>query len=109
MASYQDDPVLMAELKAAGVVDGWGQGELLTEDWITGTAGEKQWDPSKLFRGFKFSVSDLRLPYWFLVLIFAVPAATLWPSWSRRFTVRTLLIVMTALAMLLSLIILAIK
>ena len=109
MACYRDDPALMAELKAAGVVDGWYRGELLTEDWITGTAGEKQWDPSKLFRGFKFSISDLRLPYWFLVLTFAVPAAVLWPHWSRRFTLRTLLVGMSALAVLLVLLVWAIK
>jgi hypothetical protein len=109
MVAYTEDPTTIGELKAAGVVDGWYRGELLTEEWINATAGEKQWDPSKLFRGFKFSVSDLRLPYWFLVLMFAVPAAVLWPHWSRRFTLRTLLVGMSALAVLLVLIVWAIK
>ncbi len=42
-----------------------------------------------------------RVPYWFLVLMFATLAAVPWIRWSSRFSLRTLLIGMTVVAVLL--------
>ena len=51
--------------------------------------------------GFKFTRFDFRIPHWFAVLLTATIGAVAWPNWSRRFTLRTLLIVTTLIAVVL--------
>jgi hypothetical protein len=38
------------------------------------------------------------MPYWFLVAITAMPGVLFWLPWSRRFSLRTLLIATTLVA-----------
>jgi hypothetical protein len=42
-----------------------------------------------------------RVPYWFLVLLFAMLGAAPWIKWSKQFSLRTLLIATTIVAMVL--------
>jgi hypothetical protein len=107
--SYSSNPKYIAGLKVAGV-DGWHKGDVLVEDWIRATpSAQNQPFGSLLIRGFKFGKSDFRVPHWFLVLLSATCAAVTWPKWSRRFTLRSLLITMTVVVVLLVAIIYAIK
>jgi hypothetical protein len=102
MFSYDDDPATMAALKAAGA-NGWVRGEILAEDWIAPPAIQNQSLFSRLMPGFKFTRFDFRIPHWFAVLLTATIGAVAWPNWSRRFTLRTLLIVTTLVAVVLGL------
>jgi hypothetical protein len=49
------------------------------------------------------------IPYWFPVLILAAMAAFPWIRWSKRFSLRTLLIAMTVVAALLGAVVWAVK
>lgn len=40
----------------------------------------------------------IRVPYWFLVMLFGVLTAVPWPRWSKRYSLRTLLIATTLVA-----------
>jgi hypothetical protein len=57
---------------------------------------------------FKFSVNEFRpgdiiviFPYWFAFLVFATLAAAPWIRWSKQFSLRTLLLATTLIAILL--------
>ena len=67
--------------------------------------------PSRAFGTFGFEVlnqsSRLRLPHWFLILLFVAHAAFPWIRW--RFSLRTLLIATTLVAVVLGLIVYAVK
>jgi hypothetical protein len=49
--------------------------------------------------------TNYRAPLWFFPLLFAAIGATPWLPWSKRFSLRTLLILMTILAALLGLVV----
>ena len=51
----------------------------------------------------------VQVPHWFLVLIFAALAAAPWIRWSKRFTLRTLLIATTLIAVVLGAIAYAVR
>jgi hypothetical protein len=51
--------------------------------------------------------NGLTMPHWFLVLVVGSVAAILWTPWSRRFSLRTLLIATTLVAIVLGLMIVA--
>jgi hypothetical protein len=40
----------------------------------------------------------MAIPYWLLIMFFAIAAASVWIRWSKRFSLRTLLIVTTLVA-----------
>jgi hypothetical protein len=52
---------------------------------------------------------DLTLPHWFLTLLSVSCAAVAWTRWKRRFSLRTLLIATTLVAVGLALIVWAVK
>jgi hypothetical protein len=47
----------------------------------------------------------LAIPHWLLIIFFAIAAAFVWLRWSKRFSLRTLLIAMTLIAVVLGLIV----
>jgi hypothetical protein len=56
--------------------------------------------------GFEGGSSDwltIGVPYWFVVMMSATAAAWFWPNWSRHFSLRTLVIATTLVAVLLGL------
>jgi hypothetical protein len=66
--------------------------------------GEAGWDPRGLSgRSYAAHSSGLMIPHWFAVLIFVGLASI--TSWSWRFSLRTLLIVTTIVAIVLGLIV----
>jgi hypothetical protein len=67
----------------------------------------------KTFAGFGVDrstpVTVVLLPHWFAVLVFATSAAAPWMRWSKRFRLRTLLIATTLVAVVLGLIVWAVR
>jgi hypothetical protein len=68
----------------------------------------------QVFRGFERQSRStrhdtLQVPHWFFVLIASVGGAAPWIHWSRRFSLRTLLITTTLVAALLGAIVWAVK
>lgn len=63
---------------------------------------------SPVWGAFDYEYGLLMVPYWFLVLITAALAAAPWIHWPRRFGLRTLLIVMTLVALVLGMVIYAV-
>jgi hypothetical protein len=79
------------------VIDGpgvWQLGTTSVEAHIR--AGKRLGHGSQLATGFRFESSAGRVPYWFLVILTAAVAAVPWIKW--RFSLRTLLIAMTLVA-----------
>ena len=74
-------------------------------------AGDYQkpyWDQASILAFGRFGSERERvifIPYWFPVLISAALAAVPWIRWSKRFTLRTLLIATTLVALVLGLIV----
>ena len=52
-----------------------------------------------------YSSADFNIPYWIPAIIFAAAPAPLWIRWSKRFSLRTLLIATTLVAVVLGLIV----
>jgi hypothetical protein len=71
---------------------------------VTGSPDAPPLIQPRLFPGFSYDHGYLVIPLWFLVFVAAGIAAAPWLSWSRRFSLRTLLIGMTVVAILLGLI-----
>ena len=59
-------------------------------------------ETDRLFRRFHFGHAYCYVPYWFPVFVTSTLAAAPWFPWSRRFTLRTLLIATTLIAVLLA-------
>ena len=60
------------------------------------------WHPQGLnARSWGTGATGLMVPHWFVVLIFAFLASTSWMKWSYRFSLRTLLIATTLVAVVL--------
>jgi hypothetical protein len=83
----------------------WPERTILGFGWmIRGTYnnipnGETGWHPQGLSgRSWTADANGLRVPHWFGVLTLAFLASLPWLAWSVRFSLRTLLIVMTAVA-----------
>jgi hypothetical protein len=51
----------------------------------------------------------IQVPYWFIVLVTAAFSVAPWIQWSKRFSLRTLLIAMTLVAVVLGLVVWAMK
>jgi hypothetical protein len=89
----------------------WGDPELFGGEWfwsdtshaefnalISGSPDAPPIIPPRLFPGFSYGHGYLSIPLWFLVFIATGITVAPWLSWSRRFSLRTLLIGMTAAA-----------
>jgi hypothetical protein len=77
-------------------------GLLLTtsaDTWRSLTKELRQWQfRSSIWAGFDFNGESLVLPYWFLLFLSAALGALPFLNRMRRFSLRTLLIAMTAAA-----------
>jgi hypothetical protein len=65
---------------------------------VQATSWDDHWQLS-LRKGVRFRFLEAKAPSWFLVALSLVVAATPWIPWSRRFSLRTLLIAMTLIAL----------
>ena len=61
--------------------------------------------PTNVFPGFFFGRRAVLIPHWFPLLLVAILAAAPWMSWPKRFTLRTLLIATTLVAVVLGVIV----
>jgi hypothetical protein len=79
--------------------------EQITANWKNPLADNSQAGSSIL--GFRWisgrKSSRISIPYWFLTVLVGVCAALPWSPWSRRFSLRSLLIATTLVAVLLGL------
>jgi hypothetical protein len=79
------------------------------EPWIVFSQPSKKWLhdhaanrwPEQAWRGFYFSDVAIIAPYWFWSLVPAALAAAPWLKWSNRFSLHTLLIATTLVAVVL--------
>src|SRR5687767_6734425 len=70
--------------------------------------GESGWDPRGMSgRSWGAKCTGGIVPHWFAIATFASLAAVRWIRWSKRFTLRTLLIVTTLIALVLGAIVLS--
>jgi hypothetical protein len=68
-------------------------------EWTLGKPPEEapmRWVPTKL--GFAWGSGRLIIPYWSVLLLAATFSAAVWVPWSNRFSLRSLLIVTTLVA-----------
>ena len=65
--------------------------------------------PSRIWGVLYFRKGEAWVPFWFLSLLTVALATLPWIKWSKRFALRTLLLITTAVAILLGLIIYAIR
>lgn len=99
----------------------WGviseNGKLAMLEIVTEKAHKSRWlflgierrqlefPPENYFLGFGYTPPpyslDVFAPHWFFILVFATFAMAPWIHWSKRFSLRTLLIAMTVIAMIL--------
>jgi hypothetical protein len=78
----------------------WRLGSNHSDEWLR--LGDY---PSRIWGMFHFEHFSFVAPYWFLILLTAAIAAAPWLRWPKRFSLRTLLIAMTLVAVVLGLIV----
>ncbi|HEX4414833.1 MAG TPA: hypothetical protein VH107_14460, partial [Lacipirellulaceae bacterium] len=89
-----------------GGFTGWSHGNVLMQDWIDDSPNAQNRSlAALLFPGFNFATADFRIPHWLFVLLSGTLWAVSWPYWSNRFTIRSLLIATTLVAVVLGLIV----
>ena len=94
----------------------WPQRPRMGFGWISQTLymnipnGEVGWNPQGMTgRSFAADSTGLIMPHWFGVLIFASLAGIPWTLWRWRFSLRTLLIATTLVAVVLGMIVYAVR
>jgi hypothetical protein len=80
----------------------WEMLNMPTSDWLAVGGSSVTWSGA---RTFIISNEGAILPYWFGVLLSATLATIPWFHWSKRFSLRTLLIAMTLIGLILGTII----
>jgi hypothetical protein len=75
----------------------WTNFHQSTDEWWGASKRLRPYS-SKVWGLFSNEVGYVTIPFWFLVLLFATFAAIPWFPWCRRFSLRTLLIMMTLVA-----------
>jgi hypothetical protein len=81
----------------------WDSGS--TAEWLSIPKSSRPYDPSRLLGAFFANGEGVVVPYWFAIFIFASVGVTPWIRWSKRFSLLTVLIGMTIVAVLLGLIV----
>jgi hypothetical protein len=68
--------------------------------WTNPADGRRAWSTSEsaTFIGFRYGTFFTVVPQWFIVALSAAVAAAPWIQWNRRFSLRTLLIATTLVA-----------
>jgi hypothetical protein len=88
----------------------WEYASLPAEPWLDGMKKHNHSYPSRVWGKFQFDRDAWFIPYWFLVLVSATLTAISWlPWWSKRFSLRTLLIATTLVAVVLGAIVYAVR
>jgi hypothetical protein len=81
----------------------WNSGS--TEEWLNIPVAARPYNPSRIWGTFFASGEGVVVPYWFAILIIACLATAPWIHWSNRFSLRTLLIATTLVAVVLGVVV----
>ena len=105
VASLPGELNLLVHTRSRKAISQWEFGtERITRDWKHPLQDLSE--PS-LIRGFRWITGrnpvQVSVPYWFTIVLVTMCAAAPWAPWSRRFSLRSLLIGMTAVAVVLGL------